>query len=76
MEATEWDCNPDAYRFAEGALRAILETHPGLEEVHARGTTSIEGIVIIHFHSCQSTLLKDEDILPSLKMKLTQHHIS
>lgn len=44
MDALIWDANPDAHRFAEAALQAILLAYSELEQHNGRDTVKIEGM--------------------------------
>jgi hypothetical protein len=44
MDALIWDANPDAHRFAEAALQAILLAYPELEQHKGRDTVKTESM--------------------------------
>lgn len=44
MDALIWDANPDAHRFAEAALQAILFAYSELEQHKGRDTVKTEGM--------------------------------
>ncbi len=44
MDALIWDANPDAHRFAEAALQAILLAYPELEQHKGRDAAKTESM--------------------------------
>lgn len=54
--AAAWDSNPDVHRASEGALQAILQFRPDLEETRTAGTAPSSGLDVLEI-GCGTGLL-------------------
>lgn len=67
MDALIWDANPDAHRFAEAALQAILLAYPELE--HHKGRGNVKTVIMLDpFH------LREELLTSVFERSYRRHH--